>query len=172
MDIRKWLFSNMFFRNMIADLFGRANTRKPGGFTPYFQYKIGSYHSDYYLYFPNEPFSIQYKNEIFNKLNEYDDADIADYLEFHFLAYPEKQGFLRFLRYELYGRLNRKTSATRRQKLQIVQQWVSEKQQEIQATQQEVLQKEIEQDVREILPAGRQASAKEVEDMTQALTKN
>jgi hypothetical protein len=107
MDVKKRLFSNMFFRNMISDLFGRsADQRKPGGFTPYFQYKIGPYQSDYYLYFPKEPFAIRYKNEIFNKLNEYTGADIANYLEFHYLAYSDKQSFLKFLRYEVYARLN------------------------------------------------------------------
>jgi hypothetical protein len=162
----------MFLRNMIADLFGRsADNKKPGGFTPYFQYKIGPYQSDYYLYFPKEPYGIQYRNEIFNKLKEYYDASFADYLEFHFLAYPDKQGFLKFLRYELYGRLNRKTSREWRRKLQVAEEWVLEKQRELQSAQQEVLKKEIEQDVREMMPVGRQASTKEVEEMTHALTK-
>jgi len=39
---------------------------------PYFQYKIGPYQSDYYLYFAKQPYLQVYKNEIFNKMYEYE----------------------------------------------------------------------------------------------------
>jgi hypothetical protein len=53
----------MILRNMLASV-------------PYFQYKIGPYQPDQYLYFPKEPFALRYKNEIFNKLHEYTGYDI------------------------------------------------------------------------------------------------
>jgi hypothetical protein len=172
MNVKKRLFNNMFLRNMISDLFGRsAGDKEPGGFTPYFQYRIGQYKSDYYLYFPKEPYSIQYKNEIFNKLNEFYDSDITDYLDFHYSTYPDKPGFLKFLRYEIYGRLNRKISPSRRQKLQVAQEWVLEKQQELQSSQQAALQQKIEQEMRDMLPGGRQASPGEVRNISQVLSK-
>lgn len=170
MDIRKRLFSNMFLRNMIADIFGRTNAQKPGGFTPYFQYKIGPYHSDYYLYFPKEPYPVRYKNEIFNKLNEYYDADIADYLAFHYKAYPDKQAFLKFLRYELYGRLNRSLNEERRHRLLFVQEWVSEKQGEVQLDVEASLKQEIEQGVRDVLPVAGTDSPIYIENLTSILS--
>lgn len=169
MDVRKRLFNNMFFRNMISDLFGRAG-RKSGLFIPYFQYKIGPYQADYYLYFPKQPYALLYKNEIFNKLNEYYGSEIADYLEFHFAAYHDKQAFLRFLRYELYGRLNRKSTEGRRQKLQFAQDWVSEKQKEVQSIEHDLLQQEIEKDVLEAMPAGRLANPAEIEKFASSLS--
>jgi hypothetical protein len=159
----------MFFRNMISDLFGRSG-KKSGLFIPYFQYKIGPYQSDYYLYFPKQPYVLLYKNEIFNKLNEYFDSEIADYLEFHYSAYHDKQAFLRFLRYELYGRLNRKSTEQRRQKLQLAQDWVTEKQKELQSIEHDLLQQEIEQDVRAMLPAGRLSDPAEIEKFANALS--
>lgn len=169
MDVRKRLYSNMFFRNMISDLFGRSIDKKSGGFTPYFQYKIGHYNSDYYLYFPKEPYGLQYKNEIFNKLNEFYDSDIANYLGFHYSAYHDKHDFLKFLRYEIYGRLNRKISSFRRQKLLFSQEWVVEKQRELQSQQQADARKEIENQVREVLPEGTEVSPQIIEKVVQAL---
>lgn len=84
MILKQRLFTNMFLRNILAD-FGRrsvgSTNEKP---TPYFQYRIGNYEPDYYLYFPKEPFRIQYKNEVFNKLREYSGTpdemmELADY---------------------------------------------------------------------------------------------
>jgi hypothetical protein len=170
MSVKKWLFSNMFFRNMIADLFGRSAVTKPGEFTPYFQYKVAPYQSDYYLYFPKEPYTIQYKNETFNKLNEYSDADITDYLEFHYSAYHDKQAFLKFLRYEIYGRLNRKLNATRHQKLQVAQEWVLEKQRELQSQQQEAIKQEIEKEVREVFRAETPVNQASIENIAQTLS--
>lgn len=85
MGWKQKIFSNMFFRNMLADFGERSsNSKTSGNFTPYFQYKIGENQSDLYLYFPKEPFSIRYKNEIFNKLNEYTGYGIIKFLEFHY----------------------------------------------------------------------------------------
>lgn len=171
MDVKRRLFSrSMLLRNMISDLFGRSGYDKaPGAFTPFFQYKIGPYQRDYYLYFPKEPYSLQYKNEIFNKLNEFYDADIAYFLEFHYSTYPDKQDFLKFLRYELYGRLNRKVSASRRQKLQVAQEWVSEKQREIQSQQQAAIKQEIEKEVKQALPPETPVTQQSIENIAKIL---
>src|SRR5690349_1871645 len=107
MDFKRRLNSNMFLRNMMADLFGRsAYSNKPGSFIPFFRYKIGhNQPEDYHLYFPSEPYAIQYYNEIFNKLFTFKPFDIVAYLEFHYAAYSNKYDFLRFLRYEIADRL-------------------------------------------------------------------
>jgi hypothetical protein len=68
-------------------------------------------------------------------MNEYIPGHITNYLEFHFSGYSDKQGFLKFLRYELYNRLNRKIDRERRRKLQFAQEWVLEKQQELKSAQ-------------------------------------
>ena len=100
MKWKKWLFSNFTVRTFLGAFGERKVTgysRTPGGFVPYFQYKIGPYESDLYLYFPKEPYALRYKNEIFNKINEYTGFDIIRYLEFHYAPYGDKQDFLRFL---------------------------------------------------------------------------
>lgn len=129
---RQRLFSNMFLRNMLAD-FGSRSTRSnvPGNFTPYFQYKIGRYLPDYFLYFPKEPFVTRYKNEAFNKLQEYSGYDIIKYLEFHYTAYSDKTEFLKFLRYELSERLTGRPRKTFYQKLRYALEWVEERQLEL-----------------------------------------
>jgi hypothetical protein len=143
----------MFYRNMISDLFGRSSSKEtPGAFTPYFQYIIGPYQSDYSLYFPKEPYGTRYKNEIFNKLNQYNGADIAGYLEFHFSRYPDKEAFLKFLEYEVYSRLEQKIGATRKQKLQFTKDWVQGKQHDMLSQQQSNRKLIIEQEIREMLP--------------------
>lgn len=135
--MRKQRFmSNMFLRNMLADLGKRSAVSTTNGtFTPYFQYKIGNYQPDYYLYFPKEPFATRYKNEVFNKLQEYSGYDLVQYLEFHFNAYPDKTDFLRFLRYEIAERLMRKPRPSLKQRMQRSLQWVLEKGQEMQREQ-------------------------------------
>ncbi len=106
MGLKKRLFTNIFWRNVAATFGGRSSySQKSGGFVPYFQYKIGQYNTDWYLYFHKEPFPLRYKNEIFNKLGEYTGYDIIRYLEFHFIAYHDSQDFLRFLHYEISERL-------------------------------------------------------------------
>lgn len=161
----------MVLRNMAADIFGRsAYSRTPGNFVPYFQYKIGDYQSDHYLYFPKEPYRHRYYNEFFNKLNEYKGYDIANYLEFHFEAYYDKHDFLRFLRYELTDRLKQKIPQARHQKLQSALEWVTEKQQEVQTRQQTEIKQEIEQGVRKMFISGQPSSPTEVENSVQELS--
>jgi hypothetical protein len=119
----------MFLRNMLADFSGRsAYSKKPGNFTPYFQYKIGDFQQDYYLYFPKEPFRRRYENEVFNKLTEYKGADIAGYLDFHFHGFNDKKAFLHFVQYELSERSKLKILSSRRVKFQLAQQWVEQQQ--------------------------------------------
>jgi len=158
MILKQRLFSNMFLRNMLAD-FGNlsAYSRQPGKFIPYFQYKIGDYHPDHYLYFPREPYTRRYHNEIFNKLCEYKGYDIISFLEFHYLAYCDKQDFQRFLQYELTDRLKQKTNDSRRKKISTASEWVMEKQRELQSQRQEILKQEFEKEVREALPAETQS---------------
>jgi hypothetical protein len=155
MVLKQRLFSNMFLRNMLADFGNRsAYSRQPGKFIPYFQYKIGGYHPDHYLYFPSEPYTRRYHNEIFNKLCEYKGYDIITYLDFHYSAFPDKRDFLRFLQYEIADRLKKRPNQGRRQKLQAAMEWVSEQQEELQRSQQTALQLEIEQGVKEIVLDG------------------
>jgi hypothetical protein len=73
---------------MLADFGSRsAYSLSDKNFIPYFEYKIGSYEPDQYLYFSKKPLAAQYKNEIFNKLREYTGYDIVQYQEFHFEKY-------------------------------------------------------------------------------------
>ena len=73
--------------------------------TPYFQYKIGAYQKDYYLYFRREPNWLRYKVEAFDKMIAMSGYDIPRFLDFHYAAYSDKEDFLRFLRYEITSRL-------------------------------------------------------------------
>ena len=142
----------MFIRNMLAD-FGERSTfsKTPGNFNPYFQYKIGQYQADLYLYFPAEPYALRYKNEIFNKLNEYSGYDIIKFLEFHYAAYSDKTDFLRFLHYEISERLKHHSPESRHLKLQSALDWVTEKKRELQQAQEEQLRAEIENGVQAII---------------------
>jgi hypothetical protein len=124
MNLKRKLFSNMFLRNMAADLFGRsAYSKTPGSFIPYFLYRIGQYQPDEYLYFPKEPYSVRYYNEMFNKLYEYKGYGIITYLQFHYAAYLGKNDFLRFLQYEIADRLKRRLQKVNRLKLQAAAEW-------------------------------------------------
>ncbi|WP_207511075.1 hypothetical protein [Longitalea luteola] len=151
MLLKQRLFSNMILRNMISDWVGLSgNNKAPGTFPIFFQYKIGPYKPDYFLYFQKEPFSVRYKNDIFNKLYEYSGSDISDYINFHYNHYQDKQAFLKFLRYEVHDRLNIKLTGIWKQKLQFVLYWLQEKEQELTAMQHSQLQHEIEQGMRAI----------------------
>jgi hypothetical protein len=131
MTLRQRLFTNMFLRNMLGDLGNRSPYFvSRDKFISYFQYRIGAYQADHYLYFPKEPFALRYKNEIFNKLKEYEGYDIVKYIEFHYFAYPDKHDFLRFLHYETSQRLNARKVELKNVKLQTVLEWVKEKQKE------------------------------------------
>ncbi len=171
MILKQWFYSNMVLRNMLADLFGRSGSPKGRRvFIPYFQYKLGRYQPDHYLYFPKEPYDRQYRNEIFNKLKEYTDLDIPEFLDFHYSAFPDNNAFLRFLWYGVVGRLNRKPNENYRLKLQTVQDWLDEKQHELKAAQEAALRQEIEKDVREVLPAVTPVSQESIESIALTLS--
>lgn len=152
MSLKERLFSNMFLRNMLADFGNRsAYSTSSTRIVPYFQYKIGKYQPDYYLYFPRQPYLLQYKNEVVNKLCEYSGYDAIQYLEFHYYNFEHKTEFLRFLQYELSERLKRGNKKNRQIKLQVGLEWITEKQTELQANQEKRLKQEIEQDIRTAL---------------------
>src|SRR3954469_11232815 len=111
MTWRDHLCSHLFFRNVLADLFGISVSSVKKTFTPYFQYKIGVYQPDYFLYFTSPPNLVRYKNDIYNKLHQYDGYEMIEYLEFHYSVYADKKDFLRFLIYETNHRLTRATKA-------------------------------------------------------------
>jgi hypothetical protein len=159
MEWKKRLFSNIFWRNALASFGERSGYSKvPGGFVPYFQYRIGPYNADLYLYFPKEPFPLLYKNEIFNKLQEYTGYDIIKYLEFHYSAYPDSQDFLRFLHYEISERLKGNQENAR---LLSALSWVAEKKDEYQEKEDRDLRSEIEQGIQEIIKNQLTASPQE-----------
>ncbi len=150
----------MILRNILASFGNRsAYSKYAGSFIPYFQYKIGDYHSDQYLYFPKEPFALRYKNEIFNKLHEYTGYDIIRYLEFHYAVYPDQLDFLRFLNYEIFERLKQPIDPG----LLSAQAWVKEKKEELKEGQKEQIRQDIEQVVQEIVKKQPMASTEEIE---------
>jgi hypothetical protein len=135
MILKERLFSNMFYRNMLTDLGFRSTYSARKNDPPFFQYKIGAYKPDYYLYFPKEPFAIRYTNEIFNKIWEYNGYEVSKYLDFHYYTCTQKNEFLRFLQYEIEGRIRLKLAKALRFKLNFVFQWIQDKQTELQAGQ-------------------------------------
>jgi hypothetical protein len=170
MGLKQWLFSNMLTRNMLTDLWERPS-KKQTKFVPYFQYIIGKYDSDEYLYFPKEPYAEQYKNEVFNKLLEYTGYDLINYLEFHYTRYPNKQDFLRFLEYELSERLtSRRISQERQRKNQSAFNWVLERKREIQKAQEKQIKAEITQGVQTIIQNGPTSTPQELDTLIQNLT--
>lgn len=172
MSLKRWLFSNMFFRNMLADFGGRsAYSKEPGGFVPYFHYRIGKYQKGYYLYFPKEPYTLRYQNEIFNKLYEYQGYHIINFLEFHYTSFDNKHDFLRFLRYETGDRLKREPRTSNRIKLQDALQWVTEKSQELQNLQEQEIKHQIEKGVRDIITEEQKMDPQaDIENSVQDLT--
>lgn len=152
MSIRTKLFNFIFFRSMLTSFGNRSPyLAKSKEFTPYFQYKIGPYQSDYYLYFPRQPFLQLYKNEIFSKMYEYAGFDLIRYLEFHYDAYDNKADFIRFLRYEVSERLKQWAPKTHKLKLTATFDWLLEKQNELEELQEKRFRERIEQDVRAAL---------------------
>ncbi len=158
---KKRLFSNIFWRNVLASFGERSGySKEPGGFVPYFQYRIGDYNSDLHLYFRKEPFPLRYKNEIFNKLDEYTGYDVIRYLEFHYTAYQDKEDFLRFLHYELTERLKNGPKNTR---LLSGLNWLNEKKEDYKKKATRDIHSEIQQGVEEILKSQPTASPKEID---------
>lgn len=152
MSLKQRLFTNMFLRNMLGDFGSRSRYyASKNNIIPYFQYRRGGYQPDHYLYFPKEVNAGRYKNEIFNKLKEYKGYDIIQYLEFHYLRFPDKNDFLRFLLYEASEKVKLRLINSQKLKLQTVIEWISEKQKEQQKLETQELTRQIEQDVRTIL---------------------
>jgi hypothetical protein len=167
MNLKQKLFSNMFLRNMLASLGSRsAYTKDPGSFVRYFQYKIGPYQSDQYLYFPKEPYALRYKNEIFNKLHEYTGYDIIRYLEFHYDVYADPGDFLRFLKYEIGERLR---VEPKDRALQSAQAYVDEKLDELKKSQQDQMRQDIELVVQGIVNKQPTASPQDAEHYVSVL---
>ena len=161
----------MFLRNMLADFGKRSGySKKPGNFVSFFQYKIGKYQNDFFLYFPNEPFVIRYKNEIFNKLGEYTGYDVIMFLEFHYASYSDKSDFLRFLHYEVSERLKRSVRKSLLINLNSALSWATEKAQEFKKMQDESLRSEIEQGVKAIVQNQSVNSPHQVDTQIRALS--
>lgn len=127
MTLKQRLFSNLFSRNMLADFGLRSSETVMKNGRPFFQYRIGDYQEDYYLYFPKEPLEIQYRNEIFNKIREYSGYEVSKYISFHFDAYEDKSEFLEFLKFETEQRAKLVTPKKLSSNLNLVQKWIEEK---------------------------------------------
>jgi hypothetical protein len=129
----KWekLFNGLFVRFLLSGFgFRSPYHQKKWEITPYFQYKIGPYQADYYLYFRRPPFWQRYKNEIFDKMSEYGGYDLTHYLDFHYSAFEDKKEFLRFIRYEISERTKWLTSpkpTSYRLCLEMTLEWAREK---------------------------------------------
>lgn len=126
--LRNKLSDRIFFRTMFSAFGLRPVDWKGQTMILYFQYEIGPYSTDYLLHFRREPYWELYKNEIFNKLDEFRGYDLARYLNFHYQRYADKVDFLQFLRYETDQRIKRLGRGMKewRVKLEIVLTWVSE----------------------------------------------
>jgi hypothetical protein len=128
--------NNLFLRAMLRvfHLTPPDSARQP--LIPYFQYKIGPYQSDHFLYFKREPSWLRYKWEAFSKMNSLKGYDLPRFLEFHYSAYPDKVDFRRFIRYEMaaleaYIRKHPKVSD---HEYTVVLRWLEEKEQQAAAT--------------------------------------
>lgn len=128
MPLKEWLFTNMTIRNMLADFGFRNGTSRSKQFTEYFAYKLEKYQEgDFWLYFPQQQFWEQYKNEAFNKLKELDTSSIPKYFEFHYTQFTDKNDFILFVKNEVKERLTRLKSPRNRIKLESAQNWVLQK---------------------------------------------
>ena len=98
--------------------------------TPYFQYKIGAYQKDHYLYFRKEPSRLRYIVEAFDKMIAMRGYDIPRFLDFHYAAYSDKEDFLRFLRFEIEGRIAtmKKYPKDTEPAYHVILKWLDEKQ--------------------------------------------
>ncbi len=98
--------STTSLRNItIKETYFSSFFKKRGDFTIFFEYKIGRYRDDYFLYFNKIPSGVAYRNAIFNKIYKLSDLQIEEFLAFHYEKYDNKNAFLRFLYSELYNRL-------------------------------------------------------------------
>jgi hypothetical protein len=104
---RKWM-SNPTSRTLLG-IFG---FRRPGflhrndPYVAFFQYRIGPDQCDYYLYFESPPKKFGYRNEVFRKMREYNGHDLICFIEFHYKACEDKDGFISWIKYETLEQLN------------------------------------------------------------------
>lgn len=99
------LTNNLFVRTLLRAFHLLAPDSSKQPLTPYFQYRIGPYQRDHFLYFLEEPSWLRYRYEAFDKMNSMAGYDIPRFLDFHYSAYPDKEDFRRFLRYEIAARV-------------------------------------------------------------------
>ena len=117
MTWKERLCSNLLLRNLASDVIGYPVSAEQKTFIPYFQYKTGVYQRDYYLYFTAQPNSVQYTNNIFNKLYEYNGYDIIQYVEFHYNASDNKADCRKMeLKYQLKQVLSPKRYLSQQQR--------------------------------------------------------
>jgi hypothetical protein len=91
-------------------------------------------------------------------------------LDFHYAAYSNKNDFLKFLQYEIADRLKQSGKKANRPKLESARDWVTEKQQELQKSQQAELRREIEAGVREFFPVGQAMTEKDTDKAIEMLS--
>lgn len=154
MTWKEKLHGNLLLRNMLSALFGFPASEVKKNFIPYFQYRIGAYQQDHYLYFSSPPNNIRYTNDIFNKLHQYEGYDIIQFLEFHYTAYPNHADFLRFLRYETGQRLKQRASKAFKIKLECVLDWLKEKQEEQHSVEQQSVKGYLEHEIYNVIEKG------------------
>src|ERR1700754_1903285 len=133
MSVFKKLYDRPLIRFLVNAFGFESFIRKPDrDFTACFQYKIGTYRPDYFLYFPRSPYKNVYIHELFRKLCSYHGYELTQFLEFHYQQYADKKEFLRFLHYEMAVRLKAKTPKTKPsvywETLETCLLWVGEKQ--------------------------------------------
>jgi hypothetical protein len=121
--------NNLFLRWMLRSFHLTTSDSASQPLIPYFQYKIGPYQRDHFLYFRREPNWLRYKFEAISKLNAMRGYDIPRFLDFHYSAYPDKQDFRRFLRYEVEGWLAyiQKHPKAADHEYEVVLKWLAEK---------------------------------------------
>jgi hypothetical protein len=170
MGFRERLFSHIFFRSLLTAFGNRTPyAAKTKTFVAYFQYKIGPYQSDYYLYFAKQPYLKVYKNEIFNKMYEYEGYNVIRYLETHYAAFEDKPDFIRFLQYEISERQKQPVPKTHKLKFQLTSHWLAEKQSANQAAQERMLKAQIDHDVRSALD-GQGGSSCDIDEIVHSLS--
>ena len=170
MSFRDKLQNSIFFRSFFTVIGERSPyAAKTTDFNAYFQYKIGGFQKDYYLYFRKQPYLQLYKNEIFNKMYEYTCYDLIRYLEFHYEAFEDKTDFIRFFHYEVTERIRRKSPKSHLLKLETTADWITEKQKEQKDLDEAAFKTEIEQDVRSTL-AGQVTPGPDMDVVIQSLS--
>jgi hypothetical protein len=121
--------NNLFLRALLRAFHLTAPDSAEQPLIPYFQYKIGPYQKDHFLYFRREPSWLRYKFEAFSKMNSMRGYDIPRFLDFHYSAYADKEDFRRFLQYEVAERVAylQKHPKASEHEYEVVSKWLAEK---------------------------------------------